>query len=68
MKDPTYYVAQAVECRRLSLRAPDRLTASRLNELACEYEALVSDLARSQVSIASTVPFGVPAKHRKPPQ
>jgi len=45
MKDPRYYVAQAADCRRLSLIAPDRLTASRLNELARDYEALVSDLA-----------------------
>jgi hypothetical protein len=51
MKDPRYYVAQAADCRRLSLIAPDRLTASRLNELAREYEALVTDLARSGTPI-----------------
>ena len=42
MKDPRYYVAQAADCRRLSLIAPDRLTASRLKELARDYDALVT--------------------------
>ena len=46
MKDPKYYVSQAAHCRQLSLKAADRLTAFRLDELAREYEALVSDLTR----------------------
>jgi hypothetical protein len=46
MKDPNYYVAQAAHCRQLSQRTADRLTASRLDELAREYDALVNDLTR----------------------
>jgi hypothetical protein len=50
MKDPRYYVAQAADCRRLSLIAPDGLTASRLKELARDYDALVHDLVPSELT------------------
>jgi hypothetical protein len=53
MKDPRYYVAQAADCRRLSLIAPDQLTSSRLNELAREYEDLVNDLVPSELTATS---------------
>ena len=46
MKDPNYYLAQAAHCRQLSLATMDRSTAFRLNELAREYDALVSDLVQ----------------------
>lgn len=53
MKDPKYYVAQAAHCRNLSLRTADRSTAFRLDELAREYEALVSDLTRPEAPIVA---------------
>lgn len=46
MRDRSYYVSQAAQCRQLSLQTSDALTAARLNEMAREYDVLVSDLAR----------------------
>jgi hypothetical protein len=65
MRDPKYYVAQAAHCRNLSLRTSDRSTAFRLDELAREYEALVSDLTRSEAPMmAPALAPDAPAKPR----